>query len=107
MEEEEEGEGMCCQGQSAAAHASLVGGTTFPWPPGGRVGMIDQANGVPPLSVQAEAWADFEGAGVVVGVSLVDRLRSGSSSGGRREGGTRWSHECGILTRTSIRLSPA
>ena len=48
-----------------------------------------------------------KGAGVEVGVSLVDRLRSRSPSGGRRVGGTRWSHECGILTRTSIRLSPA
>ena len=66
--------------------------------------MIDlgYGNGVPPLSVQAEAWADLEGAGVVVGVSLVDRLRSRSPRGGRREGGTRWSHECGILTTTSL-----
>ena len=40
---------------------------------------------------------ESQGAGVLVGVSF-----RRSSSGGRREGGTRWSHECGILTKTSL-----
>ena len=66
---------------------------------GWRVGMIDQANEMGSLYLSRLGLGrTWKGAGVVVGALLVDRLRSRSSSGGRREGGT--------LTRTSIRLRP-
>ena len=54
---------MCCQGQSAAAQGPLWWVVRHSLGLQGRVGMIDlgYGNGVPPLSVQADAWTDLEG----------------------------------------------
>ena len=82
---------------------SLVGGSNIPLASkGGRVGCQVQGLWGPLICPRLGLGRTGKGAGVVVGVSLVDRLRSRSSSGGRREDGTQWSHECGILTRTSL-----
>ena len=90
---------MCCQGQHAAAQVPLWWVVRHSLGLQGRVGMIDRAKGVPPLSVHRlrlrlgldeRTW---EGAGVVVGVSLFDLQ---VEEGGR----------VGTLTTTSLDSDP-